>query len=135
MILGAIKDQLLATEGVTDLVEDRIYVDYLPQDDLRDAIDMRISASRSNQDLAGEVGLFQSIVTIDCLSMDKLQADQIAMAVINSDLQMMHGTYSGKKLRGGILRGGISHDQQGVSPGSDRWQYVSSVSYEFSWLK
>ncbi len=134
MILGAIKQELLDTPEVTAKVGDRIYVDYLPQDMLDDAIDMRISASRPNQSLSGETGLYQSIVTIDCYSMDKLKADEIAMAVLNADLQMMHGEYGGIKIRGALVRGGIAHSEQGVSPGSDRWQYVASVSIEFSWL-
>lgn len=134
MILGAIRDRILTSTEVTDLISRRLHPGNLPDREVIPAADMRIVGGTGEHFLDGSLGAYMSTITVDCYSYDVLQADTIAMAIIRPGLVVGYrGVQSGVNISGVKLSSGIRQYVEGVDPGSDRYRYVSSITIQVNW--
>jgi hypothetical protein len=135
MILGILRDRLLTSSAVTDLVEARVYPHNIPQESPTPAADMRIVSGAAYGHLAGILPFQSSSVTIDCYDdTDMAVADQIAMAMMADGLLFgFTASVSGIYLRGVDPLSGISQSVEGIRPGSEAYRYVSSFSIRVHW--
>jgi hypothetical protein len=134
MILGALRTRLLTSSTLTTITN-RIHPGHLPQKETLPAADMRIVTTSGNHYLGGSLGVYESIVAIDCYHDTDIEvADQLAMEVIKPGLLVGYkGTLSGVNFREILLQSGISQFEEGVDPGSDLRRFVSSVSLSVFW--
>lgn len=136
MILGILRDRLLTSTAVTDIVDDRVYPFNLTQEAVTPAADMRIVSGTAFGHLTGILGFQSSNVTIDCYhDEDQSIADQIVMAMMKQGLLFGWSTanISGISIRGIDPVAGLTQSIEGVGPGSNRPRYVSSFSVRVHW--
>lgn len=134
MILGAIRELLIATPRVFNLVGRRIYPHNLPQGATLPAVDMRIVSTQPHEHLGGLSKLYSSVVAIDCYTDDDVSlADQVALAIQESEFVGLRGVYYTVDFRGVETLSGITHAVEGVDPGSDRYRHVSSLAFRVHW--
>lgn len=134
MILGAVRDRLLLSDDLRNLIGRKLYPQSLPQGETVPAADMRIVATAANHHLKGNVGVYETVVTIDCYAEELSTADQIAKQIIKEELL---DSYVGEigdfffhhchHIRGPV------HSMQLESPSSETIRHVSSVTFEIMW--
>lgn len=135
MILGAIRDLILASSDVTDLIAQRLFPVSVPQGVERPHADMRVVTTQTTNHLSGNSHSYRSNLTIDVTTLNPLLGDRIAMAMIESGVVEFKGTQSDVIICGVELESGISHFDEGVEPGSDKHIYVTTFSLDVCWAR
>jgi hypothetical protein len=138
MIIGAVRQILLNTPEVTDIVGTRIHPYNLPMGATIPAIDMRVIVSNTFGNLGGTSGLFISQIVLDCYSKESpKQSDQIAAAILSPRNGVIgyQGVSDDVSIRDIQIQEGITNDQDGIDPASEEFRHVSSISLDVTWAQ
>jgi hypothetical protein len=132
MILGPVRDILLASSDVTDIVSRRLFPHALTEKVSLPAGDMRVVGTSGNDHLGGNLKAYASMVTVDFYANDPIVTDTAVMAGIDA-LVGFRGQQGGVFISGVRLQSGLAQYLEGVEPGSEDYRFVSSFTAMVHW--
>mgnify|MGYP003672641661 CR=1 FL=1 len=128
---AAVRNMLVNDAGVSSVVGDRIYPDWLKQDTDMPAVVMWTVSSKAFGVMDGGLGMEQSNIRVECIAQSRSEADDLWLKV-NSALVKTNkkGLYGGVMVQSMDQSTGSHHMADRPYDGSDRWVYRTIQSFD-----
>lgn len=134
-VVGAIRAYLLDSEGVTNLVGQRLDAQVIDPKSPLPAADLRLSGAQQGSHLWGRDGFHQGEIIFNCYGHTPDSAHEVAKAIFDSGILQHKGLLNGVDIRGVIAGIGPNDFLEGVDPGSSKYRYGVTISLRVTWLE
>lgn len=121
----AVRGFMLDQSSITDLIDQRIYTDQMPQAATLPAVELEKLFTTHDHELSDFGGLAHSRLQFRCYAGTRLVANQVAEAIRSSGIITQKGTTNGADIRGVRMEEGMSYVVNTARDGGDEHRYVS----------